>query len=91
MRQVMKDELADECSYTRSAASMRSFGSLERLGGDARFKVPWVWERSTDRVLVMEHMDGTSVGEDAINHLLQEDRYEVRSPPPSCPGQVAQS
>jgi hypothetical protein len=31
---------------------------------------PWVWEGSTDRVLVMEHMGGTSVGEDAINRLL---------------------
>jgi aarF domain-containing kinase len=30
---------------------------------------PWVWEGSTDRVLVMEHMGGTSVGEDAINRL----------------------
>jgi aarF domain-containing kinase len=78
MRQAMKEELADECNYTREAASMRSFGSLERLGGDARFKVPWVWEGSTDRVLVMEHMDGTSVGEDAINRLPQEDRNEVR-------------
>jgi len=29
---------------------------------------------STDRVLVMEHMDGTSVGEDAMNRLSQEDR-----------------
>jgi len=56
---------------------MRSFGSLERLGADARFKVPWVWEGSTDRVLVMEHMDGTSLGEDAINHLPQGDRNEI--------------
>jgi len=73
----MKEELADECNYTREAACMRSFGSLERLGADARFKVPWVWEGSTDRVLVMEHMDGTSVGEDAINRLPQEDRNEI--------------
>jgi predicted unusual protein kinase regulating ubiquinone biosynthesis (AarF/ABC1/UbiB family) len=60
MRQVMKEELTDECNYTREAACMRSFGSPERLGADGRFKVPWVWEGSTDRVLVMEHMDGTS-------------------------------
>jgi aarF domain-containing kinase len=90
MRQVMKEELADECNYTREAASIRSFRSLGRLGADARFKVPWVWEGSTDRVLVMEHMDGTSVGEDAIN-LPQEDRNEVRFPPPYRPAQVAQS
>ena len=66
---------------------MRSFGSTEMLGGDACFKDPWVWERSTDRVLVMEHMDGTGVGEDAINRLPQEDRNEVHSPSPYCPAQ----
>jgi aarF domain-containing kinase len=37
---VMKEELADECNCTWEQASMRSFGSLERLGGDARFNVP---------------------------------------------------
>jgi aarF domain-containing kinase len=74
----MKDELADECDYMREAACMRSFGGPERLGDDARFKVPWVWEGSTDRVLVMEHVDGTSVGEDLIYRLPQADRNEVR-------------
>ncbi|KAI0262262.1 ABC1 family-domain-containing protein [Russula aff. rugulosa BPL654] len=74
---VMKEELADECNYTREAVCMRSFGSLEKLGADARFKVPWVWEGSTDRVLVMEHMDGTGVGEDVIHRLPQEDRNEI--------------
>ena len=78
MRQVMKEELADKCNYTREAACMRSFGSLVRLGSDARFKVPWVWDGSTERVLVMEHVDGTSVGEDVINRLPQVDRNEVR-------------
>ena len=91
MRQVMKEELADECNYTREAASMRSFGSLERLGADARFKVPWVWEGSTDRVLVVEHMESTVIGEDAINRLPQEDQNEVRSLAPSRPAQVAQN
>jgi aarF domain-containing kinase len=90
MRQVMKEELADECDYVREAACMRSFGSPERLGADARFKVPWVWEGSTDRVLVMEHMDGTGVGEDAIHRLSQADRNEVRPavffPPPQPRG-----
>jgi aarF domain-containing kinase len=77
----MKEELADECNYTREAASMRSFGSLKRLPGDARFKVPCVpvWEGSTDRVLVMEHMDGTGVGEDSINRLPR--RTETRCIP----------
>lgn len=61
---------------------MRSFGSSKRLGGDARFKVPWVWEGSTDRVLVMEHVGGTNVGDDAILGLPQADRNEVRVFPP---------
>lgn len=74
----MKEELADECNYAREAACMRSFGSAERLGGDARFKVPWVWEGSTDRVLVMEYVDGMSVGAEAVHHLPQADRNEVR-------------
>ncbi|KAI9451411.1 ABC1-domain-containing protein [Lactarius psammicola] len=74
---VMKEELADECNYAREAGCMRSFGSAERLGGDERFKVPWVWEGSTDRVLVMEHVDGISVGEDAVHRLPQADRDEI--------------
>jgi aarF domain-containing kinase len=77
----MKEELADECDYAREAACMRSFRKPERLGGDARFKVPWVWDGSTDRVLVMEHVDGTNVGGDAVHHLSQADRNEVRSVP----------
>ncbi|KAH9003769.1 ABC1-domain-containing protein [Lactarius hatsudake] len=74
---VMKEELADECNYAREAACMRSFGSAGRLGDDERFKVPWVWDGSTDRVLVMEHVDGTSVGGDAVHRLPQEDRDEI--------------
>ena len=70
---------------------MRSFGSLKRLSADARFKVPWVWGGSTDRVLVMEHVNGTSVGEDAINRLPQEDQNEVRSLAPYRPAQVTQN
>jgi aarF domain-containing kinase len=84
----MKEELADECDYMREAACMRSFGSPARLGDDARFKVPWVWEGSTDRVLVMEHVNGTSVGDDAILRLPQADRNEVRCQNPT---QVARS
>ncbi|KAH9017395.1 ABC1-domain-containing protein [Lactarius pseudohatsudake] len=74
---VMKEELADECNYAREAACMRSFGSAGRLGGDERFKVPWVWDGSTDRVLVMEYVGGTSVGGDAVHRLPQEDRDEI--------------
>ncbi|KAJ7821072.1 ABC1 family-domain-containing protein, partial [Mycena leptocephala] len=46
--EVMKQELADECSYTREASFIRAFGAPERLGGDERFKVPWVWDGSTE-------------------------------------------
>ncbi|KAF8438520.1 ABC1 family-domain-containing protein [Boletus edulis BED1] len=59
--QVMKDELADECL----------------LGQDPRFKIPWVWDGSTDRVLVMEHVDGVSVGELSISALLQEEHRKT--------------
>ncbi|KAF8130249.1 ABC1 family-domain-containing protein [Boletus edulis] len=61
--QVMKDELADECDYSREAHFLR------------RYKLA-----STDRVLVMEHVDGVSVGELSISALLQEERDEVSGP-----------
>ncbi|KAJ7621624.1 ABC1-domain-containing protein [Mycena polygramma] len=75
--EVMKQELADECDYAREAGFLRAFGAPECLGGDARFKVPWVWEGSTERVLVMEHVGGTSVGEATIGRLDQRDRDEI--------------
>ncbi|KAF8119482.1 ABC1 family-domain-containing protein [Boletus edulis] len=50
------------------------------LGQDPRFKIPWVWDGSTDRVLVMEHVDGVSVGELSISAFLQEERDEVSGP-----------
>ena len=70
----MKEELADECNYTREAACMHSLGTAERLGGDGRFKVPWVWDGSTDRMLVMEYVDDASVGGDALHCLPQVER-----------------
>ncbi|KAJ7191652.1 ABC1-domain-containing protein [Mycena pura] len=73
--QVMKEELADECDYMREARFLRKFGTY--LGGDARFKVPWVWDQSTARVLVMEHVEGTSVGEWDVGQLEQRDRDEI--------------
>jgi aarF domain-containing kinase len=76
----MKDELTDECDYTREAACMRAFGAPERLGGDMRFKVPWVWDGSTERVLVMEHVGGVSVGGDVVQALSQQDRDYVCIP-----------
>ncbi|KAJ7254151.1 hypothetical protein C8J57DRAFT_1658250 [Mycena rebaudengoi] len=70
-------ELADECDYTREASFLRAFGTREYLGGDPCFKVPWVWEGSTDRVLVMEYMGGMSVGEADAAHLPQTDRDDI--------------
>jgi len=75
----MREELADACDYIQEATCLRSFGSPGRLGGDPRFKVPWVWEGSTNRVLVMDYVEGDSVGGDAVHSLPQEDRDEVRS------------
>ncbi|KAI9509005.1 ABC1-domain-containing protein [Russula earlei] len=74
---VMKKELADECNYTLEATSMRSFGSPKKRGGDASFKAQWEWEGSTDRVLVVEHVNGLSVGGDEVHHLPQAERNEI--------------
>lgn len=75
----MKQELADECDYAREAGFLRAFGAPDHLGGDERFRVPWVWDGSTDRVLVMEHVGGTSVGDADISRLDQRDRNDVRT------------
>ncbi|PPR00810.1 hypothetical protein CVT26_012451 [Gymnopilus dilepis] len=74
---VMKKELADECDYVREASFLKRFGSREYLGDDPRFKVPWVWEGSTSTVLVMERVDGVSVGEANAANLSQEDRNDI--------------
>ena len=73
----MKEELTDECDYRREASSLRKFGSASHLGNDPRFKVPWVWDGSSDKVLVMEHVDGISVGDAGVSTLPQIDRNEV--------------
>lgn len=75
--QVMKEELTDECDYTREASFLRSFGSASHLGNDPRFKVPWVWEKSTNNILVMERVHGTSVGDADLSGLSQTDRNDV--------------
>lgn len=75
--QVMKGELVDECDYRREAACARFFGSEEGLVQDKRFRVPWVWEGSTERVLVMEHMEGVSVGGEVVDTLSQASRDQV--------------
>ncbi|KAJ8587664.1 ABC1-domain-containing protein [Rhizopogon salebrosus TDB-379] len=74
--QVVKDELTDECDYSGEASF---FKRMECLGEDARFKVPWVWPGSTERVLVMEHMEGVSIGDAVIGALPQEKRHEIAS------------
>jgi aarF domain-containing kinase len=73
----MKEELADECDYIREASFLRKFASTLYLGNNSRFKVPWVWEGSTKHVLVMEYVEGLSVGEIEVSELSQEDRDEV--------------
>ena len=73
----MKDELADECDYVREASFLKAFGSPEFLGNDPRYKVPWVWEGSTSTVLVMERVNGVSVGEADANNITQKDRDNV--------------
>ncbi|OCB88882.1 ABC1-domain-containing protein [Sanghuangporus baumii] len=77
--QAMKGELADECDYTREAACARFFGSQTALGKDRRFRIPWVWEGSTERVLVMQQMDGVSVGGNIVDNLSQESRDQIAS------------
>ncbi|KAG2078345.1 ABC1-domain-containing protein [Suillus decipiens] len=77
--QVMKDELADECDYSREASFLKRYGSPDCLGADARFKVPWVWPGSTERILVMEHVEGVSIGDAVIGALPQEERNEIAS------------
>ncbi|KAJ7166665.1 ABC1-domain-containing protein [Mycena filopes] len=74
---VMKQELADECDYRREAGFLRAFGAAERLGEDPRFRVPWVWEGSTERVLVMEMVEGVSVGDAEVANLPQAERDEI--------------
>lgn len=75
--QVMKGELADECDYRREADYARFFASEDGLVGDKRFRVPWVWTGSTEHVLVMEHMDGVSVGGNVVDTLSQASRDQV--------------
>ncbi|KAF8958587.1 ABC1 family-domain-containing protein [Flammula alnicola] len=74
---AMKAELADECDYVREASFLKTFGSPEYLGKDSRFKIPWVWDGSTSTVLVMERVDGVSVGEANAHNLSQKDRNDI--------------
>lgn len=75
----MKQELHDECDYTKEASAAKFFGSSEGLGGDPRYRVPWIWDGSTERVLVMQKMDGVTVGSASVESLEEGARDEVRS------------
>jgi hypothetical protein len=79
----MKDELADERDYSREASFLKRYSAPECLGEDARFKVPWVWPGSMERVLVMEHVEGVSIGDAVIGALPQKEWNEVRTLPVS--------
>lgn len=76
---VMKGELADECDYTLEASAAQFFSSPSGLGNDPRFRVPWVWEGSTKQVLIMQFMDGMSVGGNVVDVLSQDTRNEVQN------------
>ncbi|KZV65275.1 ABC1-domain-containing protein [Peniophora sp. CONT] len=76
---AMKEELADECDYTREANFLRIFGDADHFGGNSRFKVPWVWDGSTQTVLVMEHVNGKSVGGELVERLSQQDKDDIAS------------
>ncbi|KLO18725.1 ABC1-domain-containing protein [Schizopora paradoxa] len=75
--QVMRQELHDECDYNKEAAAATFFGSPKGLGRDPRYRVPWIWDRSTERVLVMQKMDGISVGSTTVETLPQPERDEI--------------
>ncbi|TFK97585.1 ABC1 family-domain-containing protein [Pterulicium gracile] len=79
--QALKEELKDECDYTREASFLQKFASPTFLGSEEmkeRFAVPWVWEGSTKEVLLMEMMGGESVGvEEARSVYPQEERNKI--------------
>lgn len=89
-RQVMKEELTYECNYTHEAY-MRS--SEVRRGSAAThdLKLTGHEKGSADRVPVMEHVCGSSVGDDAILRLPQAGCNEVRPFPPPQPRGSAQA
>ncbi|KAF8582538.1 ABC1-domain-containing protein [Ramaria rubella] len=76
---VFKEELADECDYRREAEFIRKYRNMDPIRSDSRYKVPWVWDDSTEQVLVMERMGGVSVGGDFVHTISQEDRDEIAS------------
>jgi len=76
---VFKEELADECDYRREADCLRKFREMASVKSDPRYRIPWVWKGSTEKILVMEQMKGVSVGGEIVKKLNQRDRDEVRA------------
>ena len=79
MFQVFKEELTDECDYRREAEYIRKYRNTNSIISDSRYRVPWVWDGSTEQVLVMERMNGVSVGSNIVNKLSQGDRNQVHT------------
>ncbi|KAE9387814.1 ABC1-domain-containing protein [Gymnopus androsaceus JB14] len=76
--EVMKAELADECNYVREAHYLQQFRSPDFLGNDSRFHVPWASSISSDRVLVMEFVEGgVSLGSELVTTLPQEQKDKI--------------
>ncbi|EJD42990.1 ABC1-domain-containing protein [Auricularia subglabra TFB-10046 SS5] len=77
---ILGQEIEDECNYLREAAWARKFrqwvheDGVAVGGGALKVKVPWLWEGSTRRVLVMEFVEGVSVGGEAVQRLPQEEK-----------------
>ncbi|KAK7050998.1 hypothetical protein VNI00_005110 [Paramarasmius palmivorus] len=71
---VMKQELTEECDYKREASYLRKFAGY--LADDKRYKVPWVWDGSTERVLVMERVNGIA---SSILLLCLKELFEFRT------------
>jgi len=74
---ILGAELKEECDYTREGNWAMQFRQWAGEREALRLRVPWVWEGSTKRVLVMQFIDGVSVGGDQVQHLSQEDRNTV--------------
>ncbi|KIK69169.1 hypothetical protein GYMLUDRAFT_67849 [Collybiopsis luxurians FD-317 M1] len=76
--EVMKAELADECNYVREAGFLQKFRSPEFLGSDSRFHIPWASSVSTDKVLIMEYIEGgISLGSELVMALPQEEKDKI--------------
>ncbi|KZV86495.1 ABC1-domain-containing protein [Exidia glandulosa HHB12029] len=85
---ILGQELEEECDYTREAAWARQFREWLQVGGVGRggeveglldVTVPWIWEGSTKRVLVMEFVEGVSVGGDIVQRLPQAEKDLIAS------------